>query len=83
MSTNASGPGGYAALGTLTMLDGGGVPLEKWSLYDCWPQSVNFGDLDYSSNEESTLELTLRYQFAKWQNLCGAQPNPGFSPGCK
>lgn len=82
MSTNADGPGGYAALGTLTMLDGGGLALEAWQLFSCWPQSVNFGDLDYSSNEESTLELTLRYQFAKWNNYCGAQPNPGFSPGC-
>jgi hypothetical protein len=82
MSTNASGPGGYAATGTLTMLDGGGLKLESWYLYDCWPQSVNFGDLDYSSNEEATLELTLRYQFAKWENFCGEQPNPGFSPGC-
>jgi hypothetical protein len=41
---------------------------------------------DWSSDvcsSDLTLELTLRYQFAKWQNLCGAQPSPGFSPGCK
>jgi len=82
MSTNASGPGGYGALGTLTMLDGGGQNIEMWQMFDCWPQSVNFGDLDYSSNEEATLELTLRYQFAKWTNFCGAPAAPGFSPGC-
>lgn len=83
MSTNAEGANGYAAKGTLSMLDGGGNTLEYWELFQCWPQSVNFGDLDYSSNEESTLELTLRYQFAKWNNQCGAQPNPCISAGCR
>lgn len=82
MASYAEGAGGYAGLATLTMLDGGGAPLEAWKLFQCWPQSVNFGDLDYSSNEESTIELTLAYQFAKWTNYCGGtQPNPCYV-GC-
>ena len=32
--------------------------------------SINFGDLDYSSSEECTVEVNLRYSFAKYTNLC-------------
>jgi hypothetical protein len=82
MSTVARGAGGYAAEALLTMLDGSGEPIERWTLENCWPQSVNFGDLDYSSSEESTIELTLAYMFAKWTNLCNAQqPAPCYN-GC-
>ena len=82
MSSVARGAGGYAAEATLTMLDGAGGPIESWTLENCWPQSVNFGDLDYSSSEESTIELTLAYMFAKWTNLCNpTQPQPCYN-GC-
>lgn len=72
----------YGGRGVLTMLDGGGLALEAWTLYDCWPQAVNFGDLDYATQDEATIELTVRYQFAKWQNFCGAQPAPCFGSTC-
>lgn len=82
MSSFASGPGSYGGTGVLTMFDGGGEALEQWTLSQCWPQSVNFGDLDYASSDECNIELTLRYTFAKWENLCGnAQPNPCYK-GC-
>lgn len=83
MSSFGNGVGGYGGTGILTMYDGGGAPLEQWTLYTCWPQSVNFGDLDYSSSDECNIELTLRYTFAKWRNLCGyEQPNPCYA-GCR
>lgn len=76
MSSYANGDGGYGANAYLTMYDGCGTALEQWSLEQCWPQAVNFGDLDYSNNEEATIEVTVRYLFAKWTNYCGNQPNP-------
>jgi hypothetical protein len=76
MSGVASGIGGYAAESLLTMFDGCGSELERWYLNSCWPQAVNFGDLDYSNNEEATIEVTIRYMFAKWENKCGRQPAP-------
>jgi hypothetical protein len=83
MSAYANGDGGYGGTGVLTLYDGGGNSLEEWKLSQCWPQSVNFGDLDYSSSDECNIELTLRYTFAKWTNLCnGKQPDPCFV-GCK
>lgn len=51
----------YAGKATLSMYSGCGNILEKWTLLDAWPSAVNFGDLDYSSSEEATIELTLRY----------------------
>lgn len=53
--------GGYAAQAFLYLYDGVGTPIETWTLRHVWPQSINFGDLDYSSSEELTVELTLRY----------------------
>lgn len=76
MSGVATGLGGYAAESLLTLFDGCGSPLEEWYLNQCWPQAVNFGDLDYSNNEEATIEVTIRYMFAKWVNRCGRQPAP-------
>lgn len=64
----------YAGIGVLTLYDGCGAPLERWTMGDCWPQAVNFGELDYSSSEEVTLEMTLRYSNVSYRNLCGANP---------
>lgn len=63
----------WAATGILTLYDGCGEELEVWSLENMWPQSINFGDLDYSSSEEVTIELTLRYSEVFYLNMC-----PGF-----
>jgi len=74
----------YTATGVLTLYDGCGDWLENWYLIQCWPQSVNFGDLDYTNNEESTIEVTLRYQFARWEAnpVCGAKVTPYCNRQC-
>ena len=83
MGRNAFGTNGYGGTGILTMLDGTGKAVESWTLIDCWPQAVNFGELDYSSAEDANIELTLRYQFAKWQSYCGtSKVDPCFDEGC-
>jgi hypothetical protein len=61
---------GYAGTGLLTLLDGCGYALEQWQLISCWPKSINFGDLDYSSSDECNIELSLRYSYAIYRNLC-------------
>lgn len=67
----AQGDGsGYAGTGLLTLLDGCGYALEQWQLISCWPKSINFGDLDYSSSDECNIELSLRYSYAKYINYC-------------
>jgi len=37
---------------------------------NAWPQAINFGDLDYSSSEEVTIELTLRYSEVSYESKC-------------
>lgn len=39
------------------------VLLKEGSLFlqNCWPHSVTFGELDYSSSETVTIETSVRY----------------------
>lgn len=81
MAANAlGGSSSYGGEAKLVMLDGCGKALERWTLFQCWPQSVNFGDLDYSSAEEATVELTLRYAYAGYESFCG---NVNVLPCCE
>jgi hypothetical protein len=73
MSANATGPGGYTATGKLGMLDGCGQGLEQFTLFMCWPKTVDFGELNYETQDASEVTLTLKYQFAKRVNLAGNQ----------
>jgi hypothetical protein len=50
--------------GTLNLYNGIGQVIEQWTMFGCWVQAANFGDLDYSSTENATVELTLRFQNA-------------------
>lgn len=64
----------YGGTGVCTLYDGCGGELEEWRLFDCWPTNVNFGELDYSSSEEATIEVQLRYSNVKYTNICGRNP---------
>jgi hypothetical protein len=79
--TEDSASKGYAGKVALTMFDGCGTELERWTLGHCWPQAINFGELDYSSSEEATIEVTLRYATAKYEVMCGKMEPPCCS-GC-
>lgn len=72
----------YAGEAELTMYDGCGDTLERWTLLDAWPQAINFGELDYSSSEEATIELTLRYSQVRYFNACGGQIEGAGCMGC-
>jgi len=69
----------YGAVGTLTLFDGCGSPMERWEMEGMWPTTINFGDLDYSNSEEVTIELTLRYDQVKYTPIC---PAGGIAPCC-
>lgn len=51
------------------MLDGGNganaaTVLETWELYGAFVNQVNYGDMDYSSNDPATIALTVTYDNA-------------------
>lgn len=55
----------YAKTGILQMLDGCGAVIETWTLHNIWPISVNWGDLDYSSSDVATIEITFSFRHAE------------------
>jgi hypothetical protein len=80
-----SGGGGYAGTGTLNLYDGCGSVLETWVLRHVWPTSISFGELDYASSDEATVEVTLRYsevEYNKKKNGCQAAFAPCSCVGC-
>lgn len=48
----------------LEMYDGCGEVMERWILETVWPQSVEFGDLDMTTSDILTCDVTLRYDRA-------------------
>lgn len=65
----------WDATGVLSMYDGCGVLIEAWQMQHMFPTAINFGDLDYSSSDIATIELTLRYSDVKYRSYC-----PAFTP---
>jgi hypothetical protein len=76
--------GGYTAReGVLNMLDGCGNTIDKFIYLDCWPTQINFGELDYSSNDECTIDVTLRYRnFQYIPNSACAKDFEIYCAGC-
>lgn len=60
----------YGGTGILVLWDGCGGELERWTLNDIWPTSVNFNDLDYSNTEICEITLTLRYSNVRYKSKC-------------
>lgn len=65
----------WNATGILNMYDGCGTLLEGWELQHMWPTSINFGEVDYSTSDIATIELTLRFSDVKYRSYC-----PNFTP---
>jgi hypothetical protein len=67
----------------IDMLDGGDQVVEKWILEGCWLSSVDWSDLDYSSSDQITIPLTIRFDHAR-QNLDNKySKGPGIATGGK
>jgi len=52
-------------------LDGDGRIIGKYTLHNPWIKSVSFGDLDYTSEELQTINITLRYDWASYSTEPG------------
>jgi len=49
---------------SLELYDGCGDVIETWTYENCYPQMIEFGELDMGQSEVVTCELTLRYDRA-------------------
>jgi hypothetical protein len=57
-------PLSYKTCATLTLMDGCGNIIEAWTIEHCYPQSVDFGELDMTNMEIITADVTLKYDRA-------------------
>lgn len=76
-ASGSEGSAGFALMGydygtdsykkevNLYLLDAKGNKVEDWLLKGCWPKTVSFGDLDYSSSDALDIEVTLRFDRAE------------------
>ena len=58
---------------TITVLNAIGESIEVWTLKNPFIKSAKYGDLDYSSDDLRTVELSLRYDWA----VCDTSGNNG------
>jgi hypothetical protein len=55
------------------------VVIEEWKMWNTWLTSVDFGQLDYTSDDLVLLTMTLRYDYATMDNP-GQSPPSGLTP---
>lgn len=70
----------YKFVTYLDSMDGNDQSVEKWTIEGCYIQAANWGDLDYTTGEPVTIELTLRYDHAR-QSIGGYTQGPGVATG--
>ncbi len=58
----------------LKLYDGCGCTIEEWKMSNAFITAINFGELDYTSSEEVTVEMSIRYSQIEYKNHCGGVP---------
>jgi len=48
----------------IEQIDSDGGIVEKWTLNNAWIKEVKWGDLDYEGEDLTTIDITLRYDWA-------------------
>ena len=49
----------------LELLDGNEAMVEQWVYEGCYIASVNYGNMDYSTSDKVTIDLSVRYDHAR------------------
>lgn len=55
---------GYKGTAVLSSVSGCGECDETWTMYGCWPQQIDWSELDYTSTEIQVVSVTMRYDRA-------------------
>jgi hypothetical protein len=55
----------YKFVTYLDQLDGNDQVIERWVYEGCWIKSSNYGELDYSSSDQVTISLTIRFDHVR------------------
>ena len=69
-TTSLSKKKSVGALGTprIEQIDSDGQAVEEWTLHNAWIENVDFGSLDYGSEEMISVSMTLRYDWATFKS---------------
>ena len=59
----------------IQILDEDGRTLEKWTLHNAFPTDIKYGDMDYTSDELRTIDMTVKYDWATC-DIIGDESNP-------
>jgi hypothetical protein len=65
------------ALGQITFnqIDADGNNVDQWSLVNCFFTNVDYGQLDYGTEDLVMLSVTVQYDYAEYSNFNSASPN--------
>jgi hypothetical protein len=69
-----------AALGEIKIqqLNAAGEKIETWTLKNAWIKNVNFGELDYESEDLTEVQVEIRYDYASLETAnSGTDMTPG------
>lgn len=55
----------------ISQIDAEGAMIDEWSLVNCFFTNVDYGQLDYNSEELVVLSTTIRYDYASFNNMNG------------
>jgi len=68
-ATQALGPNPDSNDVQIFMIDEAGNELEQWTLKHAWIKSVEFGALDYSSDDMVDITVNFRYDWAQFESI--------------
>lgn len=61
----------------IEMVNGCGQTIERWHLAECWPLSIDWGELDRTSANISEIKVQLKYSRAKLMESQSVQSRTG------
>jgi hypothetical protein len=67
----------YATTADLFLLDPHGKQIEQWHYTNFWITSINYGDVDFSSSDNITIETSFRYDKVKMIKATDTAAAPG------
>ena len=79
----AGGAKGAGGNFVIKQIDGEGNSIEEWTLYNAWIKTATWTNLDYDSEDMSTVDLSVRYDFANYEHKMSTKKAQFHNSGVK
>ena len=60
----------------IEQLDDEGQVTDRWTIHNSWIKALDFGELDYTSEEPLNIQLTLAYDWARFEKVGNVPATP-------